>query len=643
MKSTTSIARLLLFAGMMLYAATSVAQWYDPEKVKKDVADIYGKAYEAAEAGQYRLAVDLVNKAIEKDKRFVDGYLTRAGIFANEKNYAASVADFQQALLLDSIYSATYRLPYSISLAGAGRFEEALQAILQFLQNPAINSQSKRAANYRKSVYEFAVTYQRQHPSGTYLFEPQNMGDSINSVYAEYYPSITIDGKKLVFTRKVKEDEDFYEASKTEQGWTGSIPLIGKVNTNFNEGAQHISQDGNWIVFTGCNYPEGMGSCDLYISYRNDHGWSESVNLGPTVNSEYWESAPALSPDKQLLFFSSNRPGGFGGKDIWMSQRNSRGKWEEPVNLGPAINTSADESCPFMHADNQTLFFNSNGHPGYGGTDLYFSIQTDSGWAIPTNLGYPINTIDEEGSLIVSADGQTAWYASERSDTRGALDLYSFPLRPDLRPKPTRWVRGQVYDVITKAGIPSTVELTELSTRKKTAKVQTDENGYYLTTLPEGSEYAFNVNRKGYLFYSRHIDLRTSISDTAHQADIPLQPIVAGASVVLENIFFESGKTNLSDKSKAELDQVIQLMNDHPKLRIEIDGHTDAVGRATENQLLSEGRAKAVLQYLLSSRQIAAQRIVAKGFGATRPVTENQTEAGRAKNRRTEMRVISNE
>jgi hypothetical protein len=248
-------------------------------------------------------------------------------------------------------------LPYSISLAGTGQFEKSLSAITRFLQIPTLNAQSKKAGNYRKSVYEFAVDYEKKHPAGNYVFAPQNLGDSINSVYPEYYPSVTIDGKKLIFTRRVNSDEDFYESTLEDGKWTNAKPLAGKVNTNFNEGAQNISQDGEWIIFTGCNYPEGQGSCDLYISHKTNKGWTEAENLGPIVNTDFWESAPSLSPDKRDLYFSSNQSGGYGGKDIWVTHRNEKGKWSRAENLGATVNSNGDESCAFMYADNQTLFF----------------------------------------------------------------------------------------------------------------------------------------------------------------------------------------------------------------------------------------------------------------------------------------------
>jgi outer membrane protein OmpA-like peptidoglycan-associated protein/tetratricopeptide (TPR) repeat protein len=624
------------------FALVSKAQWYSPEKVNKKAYAIYESAYQNAMDQKYDAAIANIDKAIAIDPKFVEAWLTKAGIYADQKKYDSSVINFEKALQLDSVFAKTYLLPYSISLAGIGQFQKALVAVTEFLNNPTLNPQSIKAGGYRKSVYEFALDYDKKHPAKNYVFARKNLGDSVNSDALEYYPSLTIDGKKLIFTRRLAGDEDFYECDLTDGKWGKAKPLGGKVNTNLNEGAQNISQDGEWIIFTGCNYPEGQGSCDLYISFKTKNGWSEAENIGPIVNTDFWESSPSLSPDKRDLYFSSNQSGSYGGKDIWVTHRSNAGKWSRPENLGPTINTKGDESCSFMYADNQTLFFNSNGHPGYGQTDLFLSKKTsDSTWSEPENLGYPINTIDEEGSLIVSADGKTAYYASDGSDTRGGLDLYSFQLREDIQPPRTLWVKGKVFDAKTKNGLPSSVELTDINTRRLISKVQTDEDGNYLTTLPVGKDYAFNVNRKGYLFYSENYNIDAN-SDSVYTADIPLQPIETGASIILKNIFFDTRKTELKPASIVELDKVIQLMNDNPKLKILITGFTDNVGKPQDNIVLSNGRSLAVVNYLLASRQIARDRLQFKGLGAAKPIADNTTETGKALNRRTELSVISN-
>ena len=632
----------LLLSVLFFIAGTTKAQWYDPEKVNKKAYNIYEAAYQNAQDQNYAAAIANINKAIAIEPKFVEAYLSKAGIYADLKKYDSSVVDFEKALQMDSVYAKTYLLPYSISLAGMGQFQKALIAVTTFLSTPTLNPQSIKAGKYRKSVYEFAIEYDKKHPAKNYVFARKNLGDSVNTDALEYYPSLTIDGKKLIFTRRISGDEDFYECDLVDGKWSKAKPLGGRINTNLNEGAQNISQDGTWIVFTGCNYPEGQGSCDLYISFKTKNGWSEAENIGPIVNTDFWESSPSLSPDKRDLYFSSNQAGTYGGKDIWVTHRSVTGKWSRPQNLGPTINSKGDESCSFMYADNQTLFFNSDGHPGYGQTDLFFSKKiTDSSWSEPENLGYPINTIDEEGSLIVAADGKTAYYASDGTDTRGGLDLYSFQLRQDIQPPKILWVKGKVFDVKTKNGLPSSVELTDINNRRLISKVQTDEDGNYLTTLPVGKDYAFNVNRKGYLFFSENYNISNN-SDSVYTADIPLQPIEAGAAVILKNIFFDSKKTELKPASIVELNKVIQLMNDNPKLKIIISGYTDNVGKPQDNLLLSKGRSLSVVNYLLASKQIAKDRVQFKGLGEAKPIADNITEQGKALNRRTELSVISN-
>ncbi|WP_431217735.1 OmpA family protein [Puia sp. P3] len=242
--------------------------------------------------------------------------------------------------------------------------------------------------------------------------------------------------------------------------------------------------------------------------------------------------------------------------------------------------------------------------------------------------------------MIVAADGKTAYYASDRSDSRGGLDLYTFELRDDIRPARTLWVKGRVYDRSTRKGLPSSVVLTDLNTRQIISNLQTDETGNYLITLPKGKDYAFNVKRKGYLFFSDNYSLSREQGDTAFNVDIPLQPIEANAAIVLKNIFFETNKYELKPQSEAELNNVVQLLKDNPTLRIQINGHTDNSGKTADNQLLSENRAKAVTTYLVS-KGIAAARLAFKGFGDTVPVADNSTPEGRAQNRRTELKVIS--
>ena len=634
---------LLLIISCLLFRH-SFSQPYDPEKVSKKAVQLFNQAYERAQDGNYANALGFLLEAIKADDKYADAYLALGNIYGKLKNYRSSTEYYEKAFAIDSNYTLQDKLPYSVNLAGMGEFEKALVAINDLLmKKPPKNPVTLENAQKRKRSYEFAVTYAKNNPEKNYVFAPQNMGDSINSSESEYFPCLTIDGKQLAFTRKLNgKNEDFFYSSKTTSGnWNMSKPMEGNVNTEQSEGAQNISQDGQWLVFTGCYRPDGFGGCDLYISYKSETGWSEAINLGGKINSDQWEAQPCLSPDKRELYFVSRRFGGYGGSDIYVSRMQANGKWGDPENLGPDINTPADEQCPFIHADNQTLYFTSGFWPGYGDEDLFYvRKQPDGSWSKPVNLGYPVNTIDREGTLFIAADGKTAYYASDRTDSKGGLDIYSFELRENIRPYKTLWVKGKVFDKKTNKGLPSTVELIDLGNKQPLTKVQTSETGDYLITIPVGKDYIFNVNHRGYLFYSDNFFMNNKATDSVYEKNIGLQPLEANASIILKNIFFDVNKFELKPESQAELEILVQLLIENPSIKIEISGHTDNVGKPADNLKLSNNRAKSVITYLIG-KKIPAHRLLAKGYGETKPVADNKSEEGRALNRRTEMKVIS--
>ena len=615
---------------------------YNPGKINKRVVALYDRALNIAQDGDYLEGIRILKEAIKREPRYLDAYLSIAGIYGEMKNYEEAIAYYEKAKAIDSNYFQDYSLPYAINLAGSGNFEKAAVAVQSFLAIQELNEDSRNAGEYRKRTFQFAIDFAKQKAGIPYKFEPKNLGDSVNSDVSEYFPTITLDGQQLIYTRRVENmNEDFYGSSFVQDRWTKSKGLFGNINTNRNEGALTISQDGEWLIFTGCLFPEGYGSCDLYISYLTPDGWSSPENLGRRVNSSEWDSSPSLSPDKRDLYFASTRPGGYGGSDIYVSRRLSNGIWSDPENLGASVNTAGNEIYPFIHADNQTLYFTSNGHPGYGNDDLFLVKKQPKGvWSKAENLGYPINTIENEGSLVVAADGKTAYYASDRSDSKGGLDIYTFELRSDVRPARTLWVKGKVYDKNTGKGLPSAVELADLGTQELLSRVQTDATGNYLLTLPLGKDYAFNVNRRGYLFFSENFPFTQITPDSTYKMDIPLQPIEPNATAILHNIFFDVNKFELKPESTLELDKLVALLKENPTVRIQISGHTDNVGKASDNLKLSNNRAQSVVKYLTSSG-IEPRRLVYRGYGSQKPVADNTTEEGRARNRRTELTVLS--
>jgi outer membrane protein OmpA-like peptidoglycan-associated protein/tetratricopeptide (TPR) repeat protein len=631
---------LFLILCFLLVHASSFAQ-YDESKINKKAVTLYNQAMVSAQDGRYDEAIRILQESVRLDAGYADAFLSLAGIYGERKNHQMSVENYEKAFAIDSNYTSGFRLPYSINVAGLGQFEKALASINSLLAKQNINEKTRKAAEYRQRSYQFAIDFAKAHAGEPYVFAPHNLGDGVNTAESEYFPSLSIEGNELIFTRLLqRRNEDFFSSKKTDSLWGKAERLPGNINTPMNEGAQNISQDGKWLIFTGCNREDGFGSCDLYISYLTESGWSEALNLGGRINSDQWESQPSLSPDKRDLYFASRRPGGYGGSDIYVSHLQVNGKWSDPENLGPGINTAGEETEPFMHADNQTLYFVSNGLPGYGEADIFVTRKTGPGkFSRPENLGYPINTINIDGTLVVAADGRTTYFASNRSDSKGGLDIYSFEMRPGMRPHRTMWVRGKVSDKKTGAGLPSSVELTDLATKETISRVQTDEKGNYLITLPVGKDYAFSVNRRGYLFYSDHFSLKDKSPDSTYEKNIPLQPIEVNAAVVLRNIFFDNNQFNLKNESQVELDRLVELLRENPTVRIQIGGHTDNVGKPSDNLKLSENRAKSVMNYLIG-KGIAAGRLSAKGFGETNPVADNKTEQGRAINRRTEVRIV---
>ncbi|WP_447641146.1 MULTISPECIES: OmpA family protein [Chitinophagaceae] len=605
------------------------------------------KAYDAAisllENGDYDNGLNILLQSYKDSPKSINTLTALANTYNEIKQYDSAVLFFEQAEIVDSAAFRYFNLNYSIGLAGIGKFAEALKAVERYLNISNLSSRAKAAAEYRKKTYEFAIDYARQHPNDNYTFAPVNMGDAINSSYSEYYPSFTIDDSMFVYTRRGEGiRENFMQSFRLPDGnYTPAVLMPGFINEQPSKGAINISQDGQWVIFAGNFQGGGYGDFDLYISYKTPKGWSAPVNMGHNINTQYWESSPSLSPDKRTLYFSSNRPTGYGGNDLYVSHLQPDGKWSKAVNLGPTINTKGDELAPLIHADNESLYFTSSGLPGYGGSDLFMSKRSgDTSWSVPQNLGYPINTIDNEGSLFVAADGVTSYYASDRSDSRGDLDLYRFMLRPEVRPLKTLYVSGKIIDSAKgNMGLDADFQLVENGTRQLVSQSRSSNNGDYLVTLPAGKDYTFTVNKKGYLFQSELFELSHAKPQTTIHKDIILKPIQLNASIVLKNILFNTNSYELQSISLIELNTVLQLLNENPTLRLRINGYTDNKGSQAINQPLSANRAKAVVDFLIKNG-VAKDRLESKGFGDSQPIASNMTEEGRALNRRTEIEVI---
>ncbi|MCY7360091.1 MAG: OmpA family protein, partial [Rudanella sp.] len=417
-----------------------------------------------------------------------------------------------------------------------------------------------------------------------------------------------------------------------------------------NEGTPSLSADGRTLVFTACQGRKGFGSCDLYISRRTGSDWSAPQNLGGTVNTSNYESQPALSADGRRLYFVSDRPGGKGKRDLWRTDADADGNWQEPVNLGTPINTPFNEASPFIHANGQTLFFASEGHPGMGGYDLFVSDSTlttgPQRWSTPANLGYPINTSEDQASLFVSANGARAYYSFEEQkegiSQRSRIYVFDMPESLRERVKPVSYLKGVITNGKDKKPISATIELIDLATNQTVSRVASDgQTGQYAIVLPTEGEYALYVNSPGYLFKSLSFDFTQKHNETNRGLALPvvLEPLSNTGKETLNNIFFELGRYDLVGKSRPELNRLVDFLKANPTVSVEISGHTDDQGDANANLLLSKKRAQTVVAYLTEAG-IDAKRIRSTGFGKTRPLLPNITEENRRLNRRIEWRVL---
>lgn len=603
------------------------------------------KAYELASQSvsykYYDKAIEQLKQAVLLDRDFVAAHQQMGDIYRKLSDYTNAKTSYERVLEIDPDFLPLTYFGLGESELNTGQYANALKHFQKYastpgLQEPSIKLVEKMIADARFSLDAIKTPVN---------FQPRNMGASINTKEQEYLPVVTADEKILIFTRQANRNEDFYKSSQTDSSWSVSEPLSKNINTTiYNEGAQCISPDGMYMFFTGCNRPDGLGRCDIYLSKREGKNWSTPFNIGGPVNTPGWESQPSLTADGKTLYFVSTRPGGKGGYDIWKADLKEDGSWTVPINMGPSINTPYDEQSPFIHADGQTLYFSSNGWPGLGNKDLFMSRKDTSGknWSKPKNLGYPINTFGEESGLTITSDGKKAFFSSDQKGGFGGLDIYSFELPVALRPIKVTYVHGTVSDAETKEVLDAKIQIINLNTNQIIFDDVSDfETGEFLATMTVGKTFGLNVSKEGYLFYSKNFTLNTNLSDKPFDIGVPLQKIKVGGLVVLNNIFFDTNKFNLLPESMVELEQLITFLNTNPKISIEISGHTDNLGDDGSNLTLSENRAKTVYNYLIANR-ISPSRLSFKGYGETLPVAENNTEEGRKNNRRTEFKITKN-
>ena len=612
-----------------------------------------GKALKAYKTGltafdyiDYMNAELYFNQAIEADNKFYEAYMMLGELLLKQRRYHEAVNSFRKAVRIDSMFYS----PVFFSLATAemmsGDYNNALIHYNVYIVQKDVSAKNKEISEQNIKNCQFAIEAIRNPVP----FSPESVGEGINTSDDEYWPSITADGQTLMFTRqarpgeneqrKVISQEDFYISYRSETKWEKAINAGAPLNSGQNEGAQSLSSDGNYMYFTACDRSNGLGSCDIYFSANSDGKWSIPVNLGSPVNSSSWESQPSVNANGKMLFFSSTRPGGLGGKDLWYSVLKSNKKWSNPRNMGAVINTKGDEMSPFIHFDGKTLYFSSDGRPGMGGLDIYLTrMKEDTSWTEPRNLGYPINTFNDEMGLVIESGGQKAYFSSRRED-QGGKNIYTFKLYEAVQPDPVAYLKGKVTDKQTGKMLVAQYELVNLSTGKTIVSNSTDPGGNFLVCLPSGFNYGVNVSRSGYLFYSENFMFEGDHTIMKpFLKKIRLSQFKVGEKMLLANVFFEIDSWQLKKESMIELNKLGELLKENKELKVEIGGYTDATGSDLHNLSLSEKRALSVVDYLVANG-IPAERLKYIGYGNKSPVGDNITMEGRKLNRRTEVQII---
>jgi outer membrane protein OmpA-like peptidoglycan-associated protein/tetratricopeptide (TPR) repeat protein len=669
--------RFLFFFLAMSLTACSIAQTNYSSKNKKAIA-LFNEAQnhprkvidERTRQPDYAGGVLLAEKALLKDPVFWEAHLL-AGEFSEYSNDPQNaIKHYKAALEINPKHSptgSTYfflaNLEYQV-----GAYQDALAHFNTYVAIKNANPEYVKTSNELIASCQFAIEAQK-NPSN---FNPINLGPGINTADPEYFPTITVDGKTILFTRLINDkrvegpmqkQEDFYVSNLSDKNiWEKATPMPSNVNTVRNEGAPTIAADGRSLIFVACSYGEetdygdnrsGKGSCDLFYTKRLGSKWIDPVNLPGNINSAAWESQPSLSADGKTLYFVRGVKGRSLQRDadIFVSTLQEDGKWGVPVRLPNTINTDQTEESVLIHPDGKTLYFSSRGHKGMGGLDIFVSRMDDKGnWGEPENLGYPINTRFDENSLMVSADGEIAFFASDREGGYGDLDIYYFIMPEQFKPIKTLYFDGLVFDKTTKKPIPGKFSLIDIHTGKEVIHAEADQiTGMFTVSLPIDKEYALNVSYPGYNFFSQNFNMTIAGDQEVIHMDVPLIPISTLDPVALKNVFFDLNKATLRPESFVELNKLRDFLKANPTIRIEIAGHTDTRGDAAENLKLSDARAKSVMDYLIKEG-IDPKRLSSKGYGESKPIVSDEAiskltddrakEKAHQENRRTEYTIL---
>ena len=629
-----------------LLASFSVAAQGELSTKSKKAIELYTSADNFRVRGQYDEALNLLHQAIEKDDKFVEAYYRLGVTYFSMRQYGKAKDNYEKGLSLTTDLRKQKVFWYDLGelYLLTGEYEKAMKVLSAFVNNETMNkAKVDRATMFFKSA-EFAM----KNKTNSSNFKLHPLSDTVNAFVLQYFPALTADQQQLIFTRRTgngpNDDEDLVVSRKDEHGrWTSPESISKNINTRLNEGTCTISADGRKLIFTSCTGRDGIGSCDLYETKKIGNDWTTPRNLGRNVNSIEWESQPSLSADGRTLYFVSDRRSGLGRRDIWVSTTDDKGEWTKAVNAGKQINSQFDEISPFIHANNRTLFFASNGLPGFGGYDLFFTDKDSTVWTPPKNLGAPMNDNEDQFSLFITADGKKGYYSHEETlesgFSRSKIFEMVIPEESQLEYR-SNYVKGIIRDKVAQTPLSAKIELINIRKNRVESLVESDSiNGEYLMVLTQGAEYALYVNKEAYLFKSYNFNYSEVTDFKPIIINIDLEKAKEGSVAVLNNIFFDVDKYDLKDKSVTELEKIIRFLSVNPGVRVEIAGHTDNSGSADYNRQLSERRANSVFTFL-SQHGIDKKRMVPKGYGPDRPIASNDIEEGRSLNRRIEVRII---
>jgi outer membrane protein OmpA-like peptidoglycan-associated protein/tetratricopeptide (TPR) repeat protein len=650
----SKLKSILIHGILLSISITAFSQKYvSAETAIRQVKLGYDEGIEKLQKGDKNAALLAFVQVLELEPNFIDAYIQEASILRQFNKLEEAKKAFEKALALDSTYD--NRVIYGLALVELQlkKFEEAAQHFEAYANFKNVNSKmaekAKDLASKARSAILIPESDGKEHLT---MKSPKNLGLNINdSISSQYSPSLTADGEMLIFTRAtgdfISSSEDFYCSKKVKGLWQ-QAEAITDINTRESEGTQCISTDGKVLFFSARRREEGKGSYDIYTSTLKNGKWEKAQNIDE-LNTSDWEALPSISADKKTLYFTSTRPGGLGGRDIWYSTFQN-GKWGEAKNMGTLINTRDDDQAPFIHADGQTLYFASKGHDGLGGFDILYSRKNaDSTWSKPENLGAPLNSDKDEMSFSVNLNGQYAYFSRTR-DGRSLADkedIYYFQLHKKAQPKAVTFVKATVRDAITQAPLSSSLKFRDANTRDTLQMDEIDSSGAFLVTMNIGKKYMLTVSKQGYNYFLKEFDLKDSALsvDTSFLLDINLVPFssVKGLpeskrNFTLKNVTFGTAQTEPLPESVIELDNLIQTLTINPTLEVSINGHTDNVGLPSDNLSLSEKRAEAVKKYLIF-KGITETRLTSRGFGETLPLNSNETAEGRASNRRIEFSI----